>query len=230
MRLKISHPVWHLLSVFFLVWFIVIGGLLINGETSPVVRLAFALCGSFCLVAGSRAGWVRPRLPKPSVGWIVGFLVCGMLTAIVLPVILLARDIARKSAMHRDLRIEGQRLLKYAEDHDGVLPPKIGGRSVYKYIASAETEAKGGSYGRPFVWCADLSGLHLAEIPNRENLVVAYSTDPVGKSYGVLFLSGYSFSRTKHQLDQLLRERPALIAKAKRLKAKRATPPVRFEL
>lgn len=221
MKHKISKPIWHMLSVFFLVWFIVIVGLLLSGGTSPILRLAVALSGWLSLFAGSCAGWVRPRLPKLSGCWIVGFFACAILAAILAPVILAARDIARKSVLHRELRIEGQRLLMYAEDHDGVLPPAIGGARVYKYIASAEGEEGRKSFGRPFVWCADLSGLRLTEVPSPEKVVVAYSANPIGKSYGVLFLTGISFSRSKQQLDQFLQERPTLIASARLLKAKR---------
>ncbi|MBC8139374.1 MAG: hypothetical protein H8F28_26150 [Fibrella sp.] len=92
---------------------------------------------------------------------------------------------------------------------------------IYAYIPRAKSPEGDSSSDKPLAWCGELSGLRLEYIAHPEQVVVAYSPRPIGSYYGVLFLNGVSYSREKPELDRLLRERPALIAPAKREKAKR---------
>ena len=227
MTTRIPGLVWNAFAVFFSAWAGVAGWLLFGGDTSPVVRLALAVCAAASVYAGSvglRRGARHRRLPRVSTGWCILLCALGLVAAILVPVCRQAHLYAAYSSIVSALKQEGLGLLMYASDNNGQLPPDTGRRGIYHSIAAVYPFPKGSNIpsGRPLVWCNGLSGLRLADIPSPDKVVAAYTSHTVYGRYAVLFLDGHVKSYpTRAALNQLLRERPALLAHAQRAKAKR---------
>lgn len=234
MNRKLPKSLWNTLALFFLASSAIAGWLLVEGDTSPVVRLAFALCGSMGLFTGSVGqlfctfdkllsafGKRCNRIGRQNLGcWIGIFIVISFIALILAPVFIVAHQRARSAQIASDLKNEGLQLLEYADKHDGILPADMGRGNVYQYINST---VKGSNYFRgPFVWCGELGGLQLDDIAHPEHVVVAYATERDSLRYPVLYLDGHvKNAYSRNELRKLLRLRPALIAPALQAKAKR---------
>ena len=226
MKIKLSQPLWNLLAVIFAGGFFAAAFYLLCGNASAMVRMTLAVCGFASLWAGQNGGIVRGvgvtkalSAMRRNAGCLTTVFVLGaIVVAILAPVFLQVRDYARRAAISSDLKREGLSLIQYAQSHKGYLPPQTGRGQVYRDIRS--TFVPGRDYGRPFVWCADLGGLRWRDVKKPEAVVAAYSVQP-RRSYLVLFLDGHIRSRGKTDLDEALRERPALLAPALAAKAKR---------
>lgn len=221
---------WNVLAAFFLAWLITSALLMIGGDESPELRFAFAFSGFMCIGAGFRGSLFKGfRLGIASIQrkhlYCMLSLLSGvlMVAALFVPVVIQLRDYGQKSVNHSALRREGASLLEYVEKHNGILPLKMGGSNVYKYITGAQTQEGPIIVGHPFVWCGELSEIRLTDVAQPEKVVLAYTTQPIGSDYGVLFLTGISYSRKKHELDRLLHERPGLLADAIHARDKRVT-------
>jgi hypothetical protein len=231
MRHKLPHPIWNLIALFFVAWFGIAGWLLLDGDTSPVVQLAFALCGSLGLFAGSTGGLYRGagrilsriRIRNQNIGCLSLTLFCLMIVgAVMAPIFIHGFHRVKVERVASALKSEGFQLLEYADKHGGVLPENMRGKNVYRYIrpvAKREQDHLG-----PFVWCGSLSGLRVKDVANPKRVVVAYTREPDGVYCPVLYLDGHIKSvYTQDQLNKILRERPALLAVAKRRKAERVS-------
>lgn len=234
MNRKVPKSLWNILALFFLASSAIAGWLLVEGDISPVVRLAFALCGSLGLLTGS-VGQLFYSLDKllsafgkrcngmgrQNLGCWMGIFVFVALVALILaPVFIVAHQRARSAQIASDLKNEGLQLLEYADKHDGILPANMGRGNIYRYIRST---AKGRNYFRgPFVWCGELGGLQVNDVAHPEEVVVAYATERDGLRCPVLYLDGHvKNAHSRKELRQLLRLRPALIASALQAKTKR---------
>ena len=228
MTINLSQPLWNLLAVFFAGGFAGAAAGLFCGDTSATTRFLFATYGFAALWTGQNGGLVRGvgvtktvSVLRRNAGCLTALLVLGTVAVTILaPVFIQARNYARSAAISSDLKREGLSLIQYAQWHKGYLPPQTGRGQIYNHIRNTFDPTR--DFGRPFVWCADLGGLRWRDVRKPEAVVAAYSVRP-RKQYSVLFLDGSVRHRGKIKLDNLLRERPALLAPALRAKAKRDT-------
>ncbi len=246
---NLPKPVWNLLAVFFAAWGVASAWLLLGGDTSAVVRLAFALCGAAVLFAGSVGGLLR------AVGQVIHWFFSGkpgkclvasavlfFLWATFSPVFTLSREKVRLTSTMSDMKNEGLALLFYAESHEGILPPDMRNGYIDTSLATHihyRDFGKYPPYGKPYVWCKQLAGLRLSDIAKPEEVVAAYSRVHKERGtnrevYVVLFLDGHAKRFLERQKTlNLIRERPALLAHAVRVKANRdaaVKPPMKKAL
>ncbi len=232
MNRRIPNSAWNIIAVFFIAWFGVAGWLLLDGDTSPTVQLAFALCGSLGLLTGSTGGLFRGAgrglgriwISNQNSGCLASVLFLLMFVGAILgPVFVNCYHRAGKARVASDLKREGLQLLEYADKHNGLLPENMRGKNVYRCIRPV-ARRKQDRLG-PFVWCGSLSGLRVKHVATPERVAVAYTREPDDAYRPVLYLDGHvKYVYTQDQLNKILRERTALLVKAKRLKGKRILP------
>ena len=219
MSRRLSKAVWNALAVFFAAWCLVAVWLLLGGDESPVVRLAFAVCAAIGVYAGSVSGLFRTLRRvlnwidrKSLCGWCAGLTAALVTYALLSPTFQLAQSKSYTSRVASYVKEEGYQLRTYSERHDGTLPPDM------KRWRDAQNL---------LVWSVALNGLRTSDIATPENVVVAYTRENIGNDihpYGqaVLYLDGrVKYAITRQALLDELRERPALLAHAQRAKAKR---------
>ncbi|MBC8143191.1 MAG: hypothetical protein H7Y38_17330 [Armatimonadetes bacterium] len=236
MPANLPKPVWNLFAVFFAAWGAASAWLLVGGESSPVVRLAFALCGAATLFAGSVGGLFRAvgRGTVRVLSWLTGeklgcwmgvLVVIALFASVLVPVFQQAHSKSEVASQCSELKQEGLALHLYANEHNEILPPDMRENYLNVSLASNVTQGyftnalrRGGN-----VWCKEFAGLRLSDIAHPEKIVAAYSRKSFGgHGHAVLYLDGHvQCAHNKVKLARQLRQRPSLLAHAVRARAKR---------
>lgn len=210
---------WNVIAVLLVAGFGVAAWLLIGGDTSPPIRLAFAVSGSLGLLSVSRggifllAGRAYLRARRWQRGCVVTTCVITIIVGVLTPPFIDFRDGMRTYSMSVPLFMEQRELSEYASKHGGSFPPDMHSDHIYRYI-------KKQSLGVSLVWCSALGGLREGDMADARRIVAAYAREPVGRYRPVLFLNGYKEDVIEdNHLLKMLRERPALLAHAKRARA-----------
>ncbi len=232
----LPKPVWSLLFAVFLAAFSVTSGLLLGGDRSFTIRLAFAVCGCIVVHTGRVGGafyaarcglrsWHDLCVRKRLHGWACGMFVLSSLMALLALPFLQARHMARIAGVGGELKVYGLALSEYAEANNGTLPPHTDRKRIDAYLASHRRHISPASttkFGKPFVWCNALGGLRLNDIEKPDEVIVAYACEPAGSyGYAVLYLDGHVKHLRQNRLREQLREREALLAPAIQAQMKR---------
>ena len=227
----LPRAIWNILFAFFLICSCVSGWLLWDGDPSPIVRLAFAVCSSLCLFTGKighsfyqiwKCLWaIYNGVIRLHWGCLISLLIFGVLAIVLTPVFLQAQSMANFSCVLSDIKQEGVALITYAQDHGDTFPPDMRQGKVYNFIKPVLTKQ---SLGRPFIWCGELSGLKRNDFTYPEEVVAAYASQPIrGWGYAVLFLDGHvKATPTRTTLLKYLKPRQKLVYLAKQAHVKRS--------
>lgn len=180
---------------------------------SPAIRVAFVVCGLLGLFTESRGGgfhYIGAKCLQFVKRWqirIVSLILVGFLVSIFLPVWNVGYNSAHATSSLSSLRQLGLALSRYTEAHDGHLPDRVGSEKMFlqlsPYFVSGIHDAPARpqefplricrASGKPFVWRRSLSGLKVANVKNRDKIIVAYSQTyrNMGQHRSVLFLDGH---------------------------------------
>ncbi|MBC7809020.1 MAG: hypothetical protein H7145_23035, partial [Akkermansiaceae bacterium] len=202
MNRKLPEFLWKLATVFFFAWFTTTGWFLFRGDDSPVMRLAFAVCGYLWLLADSNTGlFHRFRQQISSIhewscrkrvyGWTVGVILLSFPVCYGLEFLNGARNFYREAHVHREIKREGEALLTYTSKRGGILPSNLHKVVAYRGVHQRQTQQEPPSkiYGMPFIRQGELSGLSLTDIREPGKVIVMYSREIPGQDGRVaLFL------------------------------------------
>ena len=163
MNRKIPNFLWNLIEVFFLGWFTTASWLLLGGDTSAIVRFAFAFCGSLGIFAGLQGSifhriWRLGRKMNCHTRYVlIGmvimlFVIAGAFKMVLIPFREGMRGYMRTSTYKIGLDAEGASLLTYTKKHGGKLPYMFR-NSVYQFIQRHSFQDGPSCH---FVWCGEL--------------------------------------------------------------------------
>jgi hypothetical protein len=235
MKTQLPKSIWTILFFFFLFPFLSASAVLLGGDRSSVVRLAFALCGFVILYIGGTHGlfptlrhgarwWHELSARKQFRQWLCVGMILSCTVLILTPPFLQARSMARAASLSSELKIYGLALLEFAGANHGNLPPHTGRKHIGTYLSPhyRVSSLPTTGFGKPFVWCNALSGLRLRDVKKPEEVIVAYACQPAGSfGYAALYLDGHVKYLRHQQLREQLRDREALLAPAIQAKVSR---------
>ncbi|MBC8135807.1 MAG: hypothetical protein H8F28_07985 [Fibrella sp.] len=236
MNLTLLKTGWNLLVVFFLLWSVMAGWFIFCGDDSPVMRLAFALCGCLCLFADANGGLFQSisrcvrcihewSYRKRLYAWASGILFLSFPMGGGLEYFSGVRDFYRESHIFHEIKRDGTAILDYAKSDPRKLLPNMRTTAILRGVFEQDTRGTTSTrlYGRPFIRQTALSGVSLSDIREPENVVVLYSRAIEGREGRVAFFADGSAKiiRSQMEFSILLRNQSGLLADASRVKTKR---------
>ncbi|MBC7807072.1 MAG: hypothetical protein H7145_13085 [Akkermansiaceae bacterium] len=236
MNRKLPTFLGKLAAIFFFAWFTMAGWFLFCGDDSPVMRLAFAVCGCLWLFADSHGGLsqrLRQQISsvhewscrKRLYGWAVGVILVSFPVCYGVEFLNGVRDFYREGHVRYEIVREGEAILNYTVEHGGILPSNLHGAADDRDFLRKETRKEPPTKppGMPFIRQGELSGLSITDIREPGKVIVMYSRETPGQDGRVaFFLDGNAkIIRDRVRFSILLREQGSHLAHAVNAKVMR---------